>query len=286
MRKNLIVGAMLAFTFTLGGLAVNQADAQDKVKYCKNAQTGEITTVAGMNNPGYSGDGGLATRANIDVPLDIATDAQGNVYLSDWHHHVVRKLDIRTGRIDTIAGTGARTYNGEGQARLAALAVPLGLSVDQQGNLYIADYGNNRIRKIDASSGRISTVAGSGVSGYSGDGGPAVLARLNRPYNVFVDGEGDLFISDAGNHRVRHVDARSGIITTIAGQGEYGHSDDHRLALDEPAYMNANSARPRVRQYLPARQRDQANCYLPACHQSSRRSPRSSCCEKIQERLR
>lgn len=199
-----------------------------------NAQTGEIATIAGIDSPGYSGDGGPGTEAKIDVPLDIATDSQGNVYLSDWHHHVVRKLDIRTGTIDTIAGTGARKYSGEGQARQAALAVPLGLSVDKHDNLYIADYGNNRIRKIDAKSGRISTVAGSGTMGYSGDGGPAVQARLNRPYNVYVDDQGDLFISDAGNHRVRHVNARSGIITTIAGQGEYGHSDDHRLAVDEP----------------------------------------------------
>jgi cytochrome c peroxidase len=195
--------------------------------------SGKVTTLAGTGTVGYSGDGGPGPQAEIDVPLDIAADSRGNVYLSDWHHHVVRRIDAETGRIETIAGIGKPGYTGEGDPRAVALATPLGLSVDQHDNVYIADYGNNRVRKIDAQTGLISTVAGTGKMGFSGDGDLAVFAQLNRPYNVFVDQNGGLFISDAGNHRVRHVDQVSGVITTIAGQGQFGYSGDKDLAVNE-----------------------------------------------------
>jgi cytochrome c peroxidase len=198
-----------------------------------DAKSGTVSTLAGTGVVGYSGDGGPGQTAEIDVPLDIATDSKGNVYLSDWHHHVVRKVDAKSGEIETIAGIGAPGYSGEGDATQAALRVPLGLSVDRDGALYIADYGNHRIRKIDAKTGRISTVAGTGRPGYAGDGDLAVLAKLNHPYNVYVDANGGLFISDAGNHRIRHVDPKSGLITTIAGDGQVGYSGDRGLALDE-----------------------------------------------------
>jgi cytochrome c peroxidase len=195
-----------------------------------NREAGTIETIAGVGTVGYTGDGGPAVAASIDVPLDIAADSRGNVYLSDWHHHVVRRIDARSGRIETIAGVGARTYNGEGVAVESALAVPLGLSFDRDDNLYIADYGNNRVRKIDAVTGVISTVAGSGQLGFSGDGEQAIFARLNRPYNVYADDDGGLFISDAGNHRIRHVDLASGVITTVAGDGRFGYSAGNGLA--------------------------------------------------------
>ena len=196
-----------------------------------DSDTGTIVTLAGNGHAGYSGDGGEALNASIDVPLDIVADSQGNIYMSDWHNHVVRKLDVDSGIIKTIAGIGARAYTGAGMARDAGLSVPLGMSLDNNDNLYIADYGNNMIRRIDARSGEISTVAGTGHRGFSGDGGLAVFADLNRPYNVFVDDDGGLFISDAGNHRVRHVDLASGIITTIAGTGTFGYSPASELAV-------------------------------------------------------
>jgi cytochrome c peroxidase len=196
-----------------------------------DSATGTIVTLAGNGHAGYRGDGGEALNARIDVPLDIVVDSRGRVYMSDWHHHVVRRYDPGNSRIETIAGIGARTYTGAGLARDAGLSTPLGMSLDKNDNLYIADYGNNMIRRIDAQSGEISTVAGTGQQGFSGDGGLAVFANLNRPYNVYADDDGGLFISDAGNHRVRHVDLASGIITTIAGDGSFGYSPVSELAV-------------------------------------------------------
>jgi hypothetical protein len=196
-----------------------------------DSSSGKVVTLAGNGVAGYSGDGQAAIDARIDVPLDIAADSRGNVYLSDWRHHVVRKLIVSSGKIETIAGIGARAYTREGQARDAGLSTPLGMSLDKNDNLYIADYGNNMIRRIDAQSGVISTVAGTGYRGFSGDGELAVFAHLNRPYNVYVDDDGGLFISDAGNHRIRHVDLASGVITTIAGTGTFGYSRSSELAV-------------------------------------------------------
>jgi len=187
--------------------------------------------LAGNGHAGYSGDDGEALNASIDVPLDIVADSRGNIYMSDWHHHVVRKYDPGSGKIETIAGIGARAYTGAGLARDAGLFTPLGMSLDNSDNLYIADYGNNMIRRIDAQTGEISTVAGTGRRGFAGDGELAVFAHLNRPYNVHADDDGGLFISDAGNHRVRHVDLASGIITTIAGNGRFGYSPLPELAV-------------------------------------------------------
>jgi cytochrome c peroxidase len=196
-----------------------------------DSNTGTIVTLAGNGHAGYSGDDGEALNASIDVPLDIVADSRGNIYMSDWHHHVVRKFDASSGKIETIAGIGARAYTGGGQARGAGLSTPLGMSLDNNDNLYIADYGNNMIRRIDAQTGEISTVAGTGHRGFAGDGELAVFAHLSRPYNVYVDDDGGLFISDAGNHRVRHVDLASGVITTIAGTGTFGYSPASELAV-------------------------------------------------------
>ena len=196
-----------------------------------DSDTGTMVTLAGNGVAGYSGDGGDAVNASIDVPLDLVADSRGNIYMSDWHHHVVRKLDVSSGKIETIAGIGARAYTGAGLARDAGLSTPLGMSLDNNDNLYIADYGNNMVRRIDAQTGEISTVAGTGRRGFSGDGELAVFAHLNRPYNVYADNDGGLFISDVGNHRVRHVDLASGIITTIAGTGTFGYSPAPKLAV-------------------------------------------------------
>jgi len=202
-----------------------------------DSASGSVVTLAGNGVAGYSGDGQEAIDASIDVPLDIVADSRGNIYMSDWHHHVVRKVDVSSGLIDTIAGSGAHAYTGkrmakdESPAKGGSLATPLGMSVDKHDNLYVADYGNNMVRRIDAQSGEISTVAGTGDQGFSGDGELAVFAQLNRPYNVYADDDGGLFISDVGNHRIRHVDLASGVITTIAGTGTFGYSPASELAV-------------------------------------------------------
>ena len=183
---------------------------------------GVITTVAGSGDPGpfgaFSGDGGQATAARLHNPVDVFADGSGNLYIADRNNNVIRKVDA-SGIITTVAGAddfGGFSGDG-GPATDAELRFPSGVYVDDEGNLYIGDALNNRIRKVDAS-GVITTVAGNGEEGFSGDGGAATDARLNFPTDLSLDGSGNLFIVDPGNHRVRKVDA-SGVITTVAGSG-------------------------------------------------------------------
>ncbi len=187
-----------------------------------DATTGRISTIAGTGEPGYSGDGGQAGEARIGFPSGVAVDGSGNVYFPAGTR--VRKVDAITGMISAIAGTGESGYSGDGgpatEARLFAGAV----AVDGSGNLYIV--GRGRIRKVDGATGTISTIAGTGESGYSGDGGPATEAQLGEVRGVAVDAAGNVYIADYGNDRVRKVDGARGTISTIAGTGESGYSGD------------------------------------------------------------
>ena len=187
-----------------------------------------ITTYAGTGDAGYSGDGGPATLADIGSPYSVATDQTGNIYFTDYNNHVVRKVDANTGVISRVAGlVSSFGYSGDGgPAIVAELYQPTTVASDSGGNLFIADRGNHVIRRIDASTGIITTVAGSGVQGYTGDGGPASLAQLSRPYGVAVDREDNLLFSDYGNYVIRRVDSATGVITTIAGTGDRGYSGD------------------------------------------------------------
>ena len=162
--------------------------------------SGIITTVAGAGEPGFKGDGGPATEAQLDNPTDVASDSAGNLYVADRGNSRIRRVDP-SGKITTIAGTGVRRYSGDGGlAAAAGLSDPIGVAVDGLGNLYIASW--NRIRRVDPS-GTITTIAGIGERGYSGDGGPAVLAQLYDPRDVAVDGAGNIYIADSGNNRIR-----------------------------------------------------------------------------------
>ena len=175
--------------------------------------SGIITTLAGTGVGVFSGDGALATNAELSSPIGIAVDS-GNVYISDNNNHRIRKIDS-SGIIRTIAGTGTGGFSGDGElATNANLGSPRGITVDSSGNLYIADIGNRRIRKVD-SSGIITTVAGTGVYGYSGDGGLATNAKLTRVDGITVDSLGNIYIPDYYFNVIRKV--TSGIITTIAG---------------------------------------------------------------------
>ena len=194
----------------------------DNVRIRKVDSTGTITTIAGTGESGFSGDGGPAVEAELRHPRGVAVDSAGNVYIADTDNVRIRKVDS-TGTITTIAGTGESGFSGDGGPAIqAALNYPRGVAVDGAGNVYIADIGNHRIRKVD-SAGVISTVAGSGS--FVGDGGPATAARLNRPSGVAVDSAGNVYIADSWNVRIRKVDS-TGTITTIAGTGEWGFSGD------------------------------------------------------------
>ena len=192
---------------------------------------GIITTVAGGGNPPDGlGDGGPATEAQLNYPYGMAMDERGNLYVADTMSHRIRKIDTN-GIITTVAGSGSiGAYGGGfrgdgGSATEALLLKPLGVAVDVQGNLYIADAGNSRIRKVDTN-GIITTIAGGGNPPDGlGDGGPATGARLDRPQDVAVDSEGNVYIVDCFNQRIRKIDT-SGIITSVAGNGIRGYSGD------------------------------------------------------------
>jgi streptogramin lyase len=192
---------------------------------------GTITTVAGTGTRGYSGDGGLATRAQLASPNGVGVDDAGNVYIADYNNNRIRKLNT-AGIITTVAGNGTAGYGGDGgPAVQAALHNPWDVAVGHDGTLYIADTFNQRIRRVD-STGTITTYAGTGLADFSGDGGPAGLAALNVPGSIALNASDDLFIGDRNNARVRVVRAKTGVIRTVAGTGGRGASGDGGLALD------------------------------------------------------
>src|ERR1022692_3677373 len=196
----------------------------------KVASSGIITTVAGTGACGFGGDGRLATAAYLHSPGGVAVDAVGNLFVADTYNNRIRKVSAG-GIITTVAGTGTAGFSGDGGLAMAAqMSSPAGVLVDAAGNLFIADAGNQRIRKVSAG-GIITTVAGTGTAGFSGDGGPATDAQLSVPYGVAVDAFGNLFIADTGNQRIRTVSA-SAIIATIAGTGIQGSSGDGGPAID------------------------------------------------------
>jgi sugar lactone lactonase YvrE len=184
-----------------------------------------ITTIAGNGVGTYAGDGGQATSASFSEPQGVVIDDTGNVYVVDEDDDVIRKINT-SGIIHTIIGTGSVGYSGDGgQAKLAKLNSPGGAVIDRKGNIYITDTYNHVIRKVNTS-GIISTIAGHGtISGYGGDGGAATNAYLNFPEMITVDGIGNIYVTDAGNNRVRKIDT-AGIIKTIAGTGVAAYAGD------------------------------------------------------------
>ena len=248
------------------------------------SRPGVITTVAGNGEPGYSCDNGPACAARLNEPKGLALDGKGNLYIADAENHVVRKVDLASGLITTVAGrpeTGngaggpagfhapaededpfadppasksekfvqvadlsgtvryvvgaakAGRFGGDGgPATQATLNFPGAVAADRQGNLYVADTMNHRIRKVDATTGVMTTIVGTGQHRCSGDGGPATAAALNEPAALAVDDRGNLYIADQSNNRVRKVDLNTGTITTVAGTGETGYTGDGMPATE------------------------------------------------------
>jgi streptogramin lyase len=180
----------------------------------------KVVTFAGTGKPGYSGDGGPATNAQLNNPYGLARGLDGGLYICDMDNHVIRKI-TRDGIISTVAGTGKRGYSGDGGiATRAELNEPYEVRFDKEGNIFFVEMRNGVVRRVDAKTKIISTVAGTGKAGFSGDGGAATSATLNQPHSIQLDPVGDLFICDIGNHRIRKVVMKTGMISTFAGTGE------------------------------------------------------------------
>ena len=210
----------------------------------KVATSGTITTVAGNGTQGFSGDFGLATNAQLNYPQAVTVSSAGDLYIADLYNHRIRKV-TPGGTITTVAGNGTQGFSGDaGPATNAQLRNPFGVAMDSMNNLYIADYNNQRIRKVTAG-GTITTVAGNGTYGFSGDAGPATSAQLNNPTGVAVDGLGTIYIADQNNHRIRKV-TPGGTITTVVGNGTQGFNGDSVLAtnaiLNYPQSVKVDSA--------------------------------------------
>jgi streptogramin lyase len=184
------------------------------------APSASIQTIVGTGTKGYSGDGGLALEAQLNFPTGVAQGPDGALYICDTLNHRVRKI-ISNGRIDTVAGTGEPGWSGDGgPARAAKLNEPYEVRFDAAGNVFWVERASHTVRKLETKTGNISTIAGNGTAGFSGDGGPATKAQFNEPHSIGLDKSGNLFVCDVRNHRIRKVDMQTGKISTFSGTGE------------------------------------------------------------------
>lgn len=198
---------------------------------CSNHPPLTISTVAGGNGGGYSGDGGQARAAQLQYDNEVAVDGAGNVYIADKSNQRVRKVNASTGIITTVAGTGVQGYSGDGGLAVnAQLNYPGSIALDAAGNLYIADEGSYHIRKVAASTGIITTIAGTGNYGFSGNGGLATQANM-VPWAIAADAAGNVYVTDE-TYRITKIAASTGILTTLAGNGTSGDSGDGGLAVN------------------------------------------------------
>lgn len=254
------------YGFALDGLGdIFIADTKNSVIREVVAATGDIQTVAGTGTPGYSGDGGPATSAELSGPYAVAVDASGNIFFADTENSAVRVVNtgtqpitiagvvIQPGAIGTVAGNGTACTNPSagcgdgGPATSAELNFPAGISLDASDDIFVADTFNNAVREINASTGVIQTVAGTiGTRGYSGDNGPPTSALLDTPYGLFLDSLGNIFVADTDNSAIREVVAVTSIIQTVAGDGTAGFAGDGAAAtsaeLDHPIGLAGDSA--------------------------------------------
>lgn len=223
MQRSIL--ALLVLTYAAGSSL-----AQD-------AKAGILRVLAGTGKKGHSGDGGQAKEATLNQPFHCEADNQGNLYIAEADNHCIRKVNLKTGAITTVAGTGKKGYTGDGgKATEATFNEPYAVVVDRDGNLYIVDRLNAVVRKVDGKTGIVTTIAGTGQKGYAGDGGKGTAALLREPNDCFLDGKGGLLIADVGDWRIRRLDLSTGIITTFAGVGRMpvkGKTKTERVALGD-----------------------------------------------------
>ena len=197
------------------------------------SRAADIRTIAGTGKAGHSGDGGPATSGELNNPYGLTIGPDGGLYICEVDSNVIRRLDLKTRTLSTVVGNGQKGYSGDGGPALgASLNQPYEIRFDSAGNMYFAEMPNHIVRRVDAKTKAISTLAGTGEAGFSGDGGPANKAQLRQPHSIAIDPSGQwLYIADIGNHRIRRVDLKSGVIDTFAGTGERKPTPDG-AALD------------------------------------------------------
>ena len=205
--------------------------------------TGVITTFAGTGEAGFGGDGGPATQARLRTPFGVSVAPDGSIYISDTDNHRIRRVDPTTGDIETVAGDGTADFGGDGgPATSASLWRPHRVVVDADGTLYVGDSFNHRIRRVDPRTGVIATVAGTGLMGGSGDGGPATAASLTYSGGLLLDARGGLLYTDQATHRVRRIDLETGLIHTVAGTGRWDFGGDGGPALEADFHLPGTMA--------------------------------------------
>ncbi|MFO0905309.1 MAG: hypothetical protein U0939_20040 [Pirellulales bacterium] len=199
------------------------------------AQT--IDTVAGTGKPEDGPASGPALAVNVGEPFGVEIGPDDALYITEVRNHRVRRLDRATGQLATVAGNGKKGYSGDGQPAVdAQLNEPYEVRFDRAGNMYFVEMQNHVIRRVDAKTKIITTIAGTGVAGYSGDGGPALKAQFRQPHSIALDHRGGLYVADIGNHRIRRIDLETGIVDSIAGNGERKLPKSGELALDQPVF--------------------------------------------------
>ena len=199
------------------------------------ARGGEIETVAGTGRAEDGPAAGLALETNVGNPFGVEIGPDGALYIAEVSNHRVRRLDLGSGKLTTVAGNGRKGYSGDGgPATAATLNEPYEVRFDDDGNMFFVEMRNHVIRRVDAKTGHIATVGGTGKPGFGGDGGPATRAALKNPHSIALDGRGGIYVADIGNHRIRRIDLKTGRIETIAGTGESKPPTDGGLARGRP----------------------------------------------------
>lgn len=200
-------------------------------------EAGKIETVAGNGKPGNNGSSGLATTMSVDQPFGVEIGPDTALYITEVGTHRVRRLDLKSGELTTVAGSGKRGYRGDGGLATAAdLNEPYEVRFDRAGNMLFVEMQNHIVRKVDKLTRVISTIAGTGQAGDAGDDGPAIKAQFKVPHSIALDADDNIYIADIGNHRIRRVDSKTGVVSTIVGNGERKLPTDGARATGGPIF--------------------------------------------------
>jgi DNA-binding beta-propeller fold protein YncE len=234
---------LLAATVSFGGEDDPRAkregilERRDRLVLLADEARGRITTIAGTGRAEGGAARGPALKTNIGEPFGVEIGPDGALYVTEVGNHRVRRLDLKSGELTTIAGCGKKGYSGDGgPATQAELNEPYEVRFDKAGNMYFVEMQNHIVRVVDAKTKTIRTLAGTGKAGFAGDGGPATKAEFRQPHSIALDDSGNVYVADIGNHRIRRIDAKSGMIDSIAGNGEKQMPQDGEAAKGNPVF--------------------------------------------------